>query len=106
MIDLSSASSAILVNVHRASLHAGNGRRWQADFVFYRLTVIGQLEFRVIYAVELPKHSDKIGLAAKQLTGHDTCAVAQRLPAQMLAGKDALRLDKFLVKLRKWQPGW
>src|SRR5690242_334547 len=101
MIDLTSASTAVFVNVHRASLHAGYSRRWQADFVFYRLAVIGQLEFRVIYAIELPKHSNKISLSAKQLTGDDTCAVPQRLPAEMLPGKHALRLDKLLVKLRK-----
>ena len=101
MIDLTSASPAIIVNVHRASLHAGHSRRWQVDFVFHRLTVIGQLEFRVIYAVEFPKHSDKIGLSAKQLPDDDTCAVAQRLPAEMLMGKHPLRLDKLLVKLRK-----
>ena len=101
MIDLTSASPAIFVNVHRASLNAGNERRRRADFVFYRLTVIGELEFRVIYAVEFPKHSDKIGLSAKQLPDNDACAVAQRLPAEMLVGKHALGLDKLLVKLRK-----
>ena len=74
---------------------------WQADFVFYRLMVIGELEFRIIYAVELPKHPDKISLPAKQLPNYDTCAVAQRLPAEMLAGKHTLCLDKLLVKLRK-----
>ena len=100
MVDLSSAAPTIFVNVKRASLHGSNGRRWQADFIFHRLTVIGQLELPVIYAVELPKHSDKIGLTAKQLADNDTRAIAQRRPAQVLAGKHALRIDEFFVKFR------
>jgi hypothetical protein len=76
MIDLTSAASAICVNVHRASLHAGNGRRWQIDFVFHRLTVIRKLKFWIVHAVELPEHSDEIGLPAQQLADNDTRAVA------------------------------
>src|SRR5215510_4405386 len=62
MINLTSGTSAIFVNVHRSSLHAGDRRWWQVDFVFHRLTMIGKLEFGIVHAVELPKHSDKISL--------------------------------------------
>ena len=64
------------------------------------------MEFRVVYAVELPKHPDKIGLTTKQLAGNDTRAIAQRGPAQVLARKHALRIDEFFVKFRQWQFGW
>jgi hypothetical protein len=106
VIDLPAGAPSIFMDVKRTALHGSNGRRWQADFIFYWLTVIGQLEFRVIYAVELSKHSDKIGLTAKQLADNDTRAVSQRLPAEMLAGKHALRLDEFFVKFRQGQLGW
>src|SRR5262249_3563004 len=100
MVDLSAAAASILMNVERAALHAGNRRRRQVDFVFHRLTVIGELKLRMIDAVEFPEHSDEIGLPAKHLPDNDTCAVAQRLPSKMLAGEDALSFYKLLVEFR------
>src|SRR5438132_860047 len=87
MIDLTSASPAIFVNVHRASVNAGNKRRWQADFVFHRLTVIGQLKFRVIYAIELPKHSDKISLSAKDIDSNRYVERASKLQRLEIFGE-------------------
>src|SRR5204863_7471126 len=65
MIDLPAAAPPILMNVKRVSLHGGDGRRRQVNFVFHRLTVICELQLRMIDAVELPKHPDEIGLSAK-----------------------------------------
>src|SRR5215510_5005301 len=65
MINLTSGTPAIFVNVHRASLHAGDRRWWQVDFVFHRLTMIRELQLRMIDAVEFPKHSNEIGLTTK-----------------------------------------
>src|SRR5437762_13390639 len=101
MIDLPAAAPSILVNVKRASLDGGNRGRWQADFIFYWLTVIGQLKFWVIYAVELPEHTDEIGLTPKQLADNYTRALAQRRPAQVLVGENPLCIDEFFVKFRQ-----
>ena len=65
MIDLPAAAPAIFVNVKRAARNSGNGWRRRVDFVLYRLTMIGELEFWVIYAVELPNHPEEIRLSAK-----------------------------------------
>ena len=106
MIDLSAAASPIVVNVKRASLHRGDRRGWEVNFVFHRLVMIRELKLRMIDTVELPEHPDEIGLAAKHLSDNDAGAVAQSLPSKMLAGEDALSLDKLFVEFREWQLGW
>jgi len=63
MIDLPTAASPILVNVKRVSLHGGDGGGGRLISLFHRLTVICELQLRMIDAVELPKHPDEIGLS-------------------------------------------
>jgi hypothetical protein len=102
MVDLPAAASLIFVNVKRASLHGGDGRRREVNFVFHRLTVICELQLRMINAVKLPKHTEEIGLTAKQLPDNDARTVSKGSPSKMFTGKDALSFDKLLIKLRKW----
>src|SRR4030095_532167 len=106
MVDLPSAAPSIFVNVKRASLHGSNRRRRQTDFVFHRLTMIGELKLRMINAVEFPKHPDEIGLTAKQLAHNDARTVSKSFPSKMFTGKDALGFDKLLVNCRQRQLGW
>src|SRR5215467_2623258 len=94
MIDLSAASSTALMDVQRAWFNFGHRRRRQTDFVFYRLPVIGQLQLGMINAVNLPKHSEEIGLPANQASHNDSRALAQRGPAKVFAGEHALSLDE------------
>src|SRR5215208_1106247 len=103
MIDLPSFASTAGVNVKAISLNCGCRRRRQIDFVFYRLPVIGKLQVGAIDAVKVPDHSEEICLSTQQVSRNDSCALPQTLPAQMFAGKHALRLDKLLVKFREWQ---
>src|SRR5215470_4513886 len=106
MIDLPAAAPSIFMDVKSASLNGGNRRRWQVDFVFHRLTMIGKLEFGIVHAVELPNHSDKISLPPKQFANNETCALAHRRPAQMFVREHALRFDQLFVKLGQRQLGW
>src|SRR5262245_26433636 len=99
MIDLASFASTARVNVKFVSLNCGSRRRRQIDFVFYRLLMIGKLQVGPIDAVKFPDHSQEICLSTKQVSHNDSCALADRRPAQMFAGQDALRLDELLVKL-------
>jgi len=63
MIDLPSATSTARADVKLASLNCG-GRWWrQIDFVFYRLSMIGELQVGAINTVKLPDHSQEICLS-------------------------------------------
>src|SRR5262249_35254222 len=99
MIDLTSAASTGRVDVKLVSLNGGSRWRWQINFVFCRLLVIGKLQVGAIDAVKFPDHSQEICLSTKQVSHNDSCALAHRRPAQMFEGQDALRLDELLVKL-------
>src|SRR5690349_14544761 len=94
MIDLPSAAPTIRVNVKRASLDRRSRWRRQADFIFHRLVVIGELQIGAIDAVKFPNHSQEICLPAKQSSHDDSRALAQPRPAKMLPGEDALGFDE------------
>src|SRR4029450_6412603 len=99
MIDLPSAASTAGVNVKLVSVNGGRRGRWEIDFVFYRLSVIGKLQVRAINAVKFPNHSQEICLSTKQVSDNNSRALPQPLPAEMFAGENALGFDQLFVKL-------
>src|SRR5436190_405410 len=62
MIDLPAAASPILVNVKRASLHGGDERGRQIDFVFHRLMVICELQLRMLTTSGISRHQSRTTL--------------------------------------------
>ena len=60
--------------------------------------MVGQLQLRVVDAIEFPEHFDKIGLPPEHMARRNAGSGPEGPPAQMLGVEDPLGLDQLVIK--------
>ena len=86
------------VHVHRQPVNLFPRCGRQGDFIGDGLLMVGQLQLRVVDAIEFPEHFDKIGLPPEHMARRNAGSGPEGPPAQMLGVEDPLGLDQLVIK--------